>query len=226
MIRVLSYNVLSLRRGVRLVAGVVRATDPDVVCIQEAPRFLGGRRRCRELADACGLAVVTGGRSAAANLLLARRDLPVVACRDVKLPWHPPRHRRGVAAATFDVEGVEVVVASTHLSLDAAERLDQAARVLDLLADGPPAVLAGDINETPEGASWRLLASRLVDAYAAAPLGDGLTSHAERPYQRIDGVFVSPRLAVVECGVPDVPGLAAASDHLPVLARIAQKTVG
>ena len=220
-LRVLSYNVLSLRRGTDRVAAVIRECEPDVVCVQEAPRFLFWRRRCRALADAAGLRVVTGGRPAGAVLLLARRDLAVLATRDVRLPWRPPRHRRGLALGLFRVGGVEVVVGSTHLSLYAGERLAQARLVAAHVASfGVPAVVAGDVNEGPDGPAWRLLAAGLVDAYAAAPVGDGLTSTAEHPRRRIDGVFVDRRLAVVSCGVPDVPGLPEASDHRPVLATV------
>jgi endonuclease/exonuclease/phosphatase family metal-dependent hydrolase len=217
-LRVLSYNVLSLRRGTERVAAVIRACEPDVVCVQEAPRFLRSAARCRDLARQAGLDLVTGGRPAAATLLLAKPGLAVTHRRDVKLPWHPPRHRRGLAVATFG----GVTVASTHLSLDAAERVDQARRVVALLAAyGTPVVLAGDTNDDPDGPAWAVLAAAWQDAYAAAPDGDGLTSTAEQPRRRIDGIFVDRRLRVLRCGVPDVPGIIDASDHRPLLAELA-----
>ncbi|HVF05059.1 MAG TPA: endonuclease/exonuclease/phosphatase family protein [Frankiaceae bacterium] len=229
-LRVLSYNVLSLRLGTDRVAAVIRACDPDVVCVQEAPRFFGWRRKCRALADAAGLRLVTGGRPAGAVLLLARPSLRVVTTRDVKLPWHPPLHRRGLAIAVLDAGGREVVFASMHLSLDDAERraqVDLTLRDLAALAEPAapaaldrPVVLAGDVNETPDDESWQVLAEALQDAYAVAPRGDGLTMSAATPRRRIDAVFVDRRLRVVSCGVPDVAGLAEASDHRPVLATL------
>jgi len=220
-LRVLSYNVLSLRRGTDKVAAVIRACDPDVVCVQEAPRFLFWRRRCRALAAAAGLKVVTGGRPAGAVLVLARPGLRVVTTKNVKLPWHPPLHRRGMAIGVFEAGGSEVTVASTHLSLNDAERLAQADLVLTHLAAlRRPAVLAGDVNEDPDDAAWRVLAGALADAYATAPLGDGLTSTAATPRRRLDAVFVDRRLGVVSCGVPEVAGLVEASDHRPVLAIV------
>ena len=220
-LRVLSYNVLSLRRGTERVADVIRSCDPDVACVQEAPRFLLSQHRCRALADAAGLRVVTGGRPAAAVLLLARPGLHVVRAASVKMPWRPPRHRRGLAIGVVRVGGTDVAVASTHLSLDDAERRAQAALAVGhLTAFGVPAVLAGDVNEDPDGPAWRALDAAFADAYAAAPAGDGLTSTAEHPRRRIDGIFVDRRLRVVSCGVPDVPGIVAASDHRPLLATV------
>lgn len=220
-LRVLTYNVLSLRLGADRVAAVIRACEPDVVCVQEAPRFLGWRARCARLALDAGLRVVTGGRPAAANLLLARRDLRVVEGRSVRLRWHPPLHRRGAAMGVFEVAGMPLVVASTHLSLDDDERLAQARTVTDLVARyAAPAVLAGDVNEDPDDPAFRHLAGVFTDAYAAAPDGDGLTSTAKHPRRRIDAVFVDRRLDVVRCGIPDVPGIPDASDHRPVLAVV------
>ena len=63
-LRVLSYNVRSLRDDADAVASVIRSCEPDVVCIQEAPRFLRWRSKCAALARTSGMFVVTGGRPA------------------------------------------------------------------------------------------------------------------------------------------------------------------
>jgi endonuclease/exonuclease/phosphatase family metal-dependent hydrolase len=217
----MSYNVLSLRLGTDRVAAVIRAAEPDVVCVQEAPRFWRSRQRCAALAAASGLAVVTGGRPAGAVLLLARPDLPVLARRSVKLPWHPPKHRRGVALGVFDVGGTEVVVASTHLSLFEDERVAQARAVLALLRSyGAPGIVGADVNEDPDGPAFSLLASTLVDAYAAAPFGDGLTSTSAEPRRRIDAIFADSQITVLRGEALALPGVETASDHRPVLATL------
>ena len=219
--RVLTYNVLSLRRGAEKVAAVIRACDPDVVCVQEAPRFLFWRRSCRAFAAKSGMRIVTGGRPAGAVLLLAKPGIEVVASKNVKLPWHPPLHRRGLAIGVIRVGGTEVAVASTHLSLNDAERRQQVDLALaHVTAFGHPVVLAGDVNEDPDDEGWQVLATALDDAFTVAPVGNGLTSTAENPRRRLDAIFVDHRLRVESCGVPDVPGLVEASDHLPVLATI------
>lgn len=220
--RVLSYNVRSLRDDRRAVARVIAACTPDVVCIQEAPRFLLWRHRCRALARASGLVVVTGGRPAAAMLLLARPGLPVLDRRDLKLSKAPRLHQRGVAVAVLDTGIGRVTVASMHLDLDAAERRRHATEVLAALDGFPdPLVLAGDVNEEPGDPAWQILTGRLQDAYAAAPVSPPGTFPAPKPARRIDGIFLDPRLRVLSCGVPDHPDLARASDHRPVLVVVA-----
>ncbi len=110
----------------------------------------------------------------------------------------------------FRVGGTDVVVASTHLSLDPHERRQQARDVLALVRSfGLPAIVGGDVNEDPGHDAFETLNAALPDAYATAPLGDGLTSTAKHPERRIDALFVDRRLTVTGCGVPDVP------DELP-----------
>jgi len=226
-IRLLSYNVRSLRDDERAVVGVITACEPDVVCVQEAPRFFRWRAKCAALARKSGLVVVTGGRPAGAMLVLASLRVRVVGARDILLTKKPGLHQRGIAAATLEVEGARFVVASVHLDLDAAERRRHVDEILAHVGDfDAPAVLAGDINEEPSGPAWQALAAGHRDAYALAPMGGGHTYSAAKPTRRIDGVFVDPRIGVVGCGVPDVPGIAAASDHRPVLAVLRLPTAG
>jgi len=218
-IRLLSYNVRSLRDDKHAVATVIRACEPDVVCIQEAPRFFRWRTKCAELASESGLFVVTGGRTAAAMLLIASLRVRVASAKDVLLSKKRGLHQRGIALARLQIGDAKVVVGSIHLDLDAAERRRHVDEILLHVKEfGGLAVLAGDINEEPTQPAWRALSARYRDAYAAAPAGGESTYSAVDPRRRIDGVFVDPRIEIVECGVPDVPGIERASDHRPVLA--------
>lgn len=218
-VRLLSYNVRSLRDDKHAVAEVIKAWEPDVVCVQEAPRFFRWRAKCAELASESGLFVVTGGRDAAAMLLLAALRVRVLGARDILLSKKRGLHQRGIALARLRVGGSQFVVGSIHLDLDADERRRHVDEILPLVKDfGAPAVLAGDINEEPARPAWRALADRYRDAYAVSPAGGEHTYSAADPRRRIDGVFVDPSIEVIECGVPDIPGIERASDHRPVLA--------
>lgn len=225
-VRLLAYNVRSLRDGRDDVAAVIRACEPDVVFVQEAPRFLRWRARRAALARLAGLVVVTGGRTAAGVLVLSSLRVRVVHAEDVRLSRTPRLHRRGVALAVLDVAGARVLAASLHLGLARAERLrhlDEIEHHVHRLATrygAPHVVLGGDLNEPAGGRTWRRALDRLSDAYAAAPWGGEATFPAVDPSRRIDAVLTSADVHVARCGVPDVPGAGTASDHLPVLADV------
>ncbi|MCD0481675.1 endonuclease/exonuclease/phosphatase family protein [Streptacidiphilus sp. ASG 303] len=226
-VRVLSYNVRSLRDDRAALARVVRACEPDLVCVQESPRFWRPAHQAARLARGTGTAVLSGGRRAAGPLLLGRVRVRVLRTADVLLPRTPGLHQRGFATAVVRIgRAAPLCVTSCHLSLDAAERLEQASALLDHMAGQgvPYGVVGGDFNERPDGPAWRLLAGRLRDGHAVAPWGGTMTSVPADPHQRIDAVFATPGVEVLACGVPHgLPGvdpadLVAATDHLPVLA--------
>ena len=227
-VRILSYNVRSLRDDRAALTRVVRACAPDVVCVQESPRFFGWRRAARAMAAAFGLDVVIGGADASGNLLLAGDRVRVTAKETLYLRHRRGLHLRGMALAALTIGGSRLTVASTHLSLDDTQRRDQAKEVLEQLdafahrEAAPTRVLCGDFNSHPDSAEWGMLTGGLADAWLVAPSGEEYTSTAQNPYQRLDAVFVSRDVTVVRAGVPTdlapQADMAVASDHRPVLA--------
>jgi endonuclease/exonuclease/phosphatase family metal-dependent hydrolase len=221
VLRVLSWNIKHLLGDPLAVHRVLRAATPDLVCLQEAPRLPGSKRQLNALARSGGLVYVAGGRSGAGTAML----------RSIRAQLHDPRaftfplanwraQRRGAVLATVSLPGLlPVRVASVHLGLDAAERLQHVAEVIDRLSGaGLPMVVAGDLNEPPAGPSWRAFAAVVTDP---AP-GAGPTFTAAEPRRRIDAVLTSPGIETVEYGrwQPERRDAELASDHLPVLSLI------
>jgi endonuclease/exonuclease/phosphatase family metal-dependent hydrolase len=221
MIRVLTYNVRSLRDDATAVARVIRSAHADVVCVQEAPRFLRWRAKCTRLARRSGLRIIGGGRVAGANLLLAAATIEIAATRDVLLSRNRGYHQRGVAMAVLRLEGSTVAVAGTHL--DGQSQPHQIAELhsaLDAFAPGIPAIVGGDINAVPGSPAWDSLTARGTDAFAVAGTGDGFTSNIAAPTRRIDAIVADPPLVVRAAQVVDTPDVRIASDHFPVLAEL------
>ncbi|SOD58758.1 Metal-dependent hydrolase, endonuclease/exonuclease/phosphatase family [Streptomyces zhaozhouensis] len=222
-VRLLSYNVRSLRDDPHALVRVIRACAPDVVCLQEAPRFFRWRKRAAELARRTGLVTVTGGAPSCGTMILSGLRATVEHTEETTFPLVHGEHRRGLAVAglRFGREA-RLSVVSCHLSLRDAERRAQGEALLERVAAfDTPAVVAGDLNERPTGATFRRLAGALTDARERAPVGGEFTFPATAPRRRIDGVFCSDGVTALSCGVPTAPDpddLAAASDHLPVLA--------
>lgn len=228
VVRVLSYNVRSMRDDRAALARVIRACAPDVVCVQEAPRFFRWRKHAARLAMDSGLVVVTGGATASGPLILASLRARVERVEDVLLPRTPGLHQRGFATAVLRFGRARLAVVSCHLSINSAERYEQAGLLLDRLAvmDAPHAVAGGDINDNPGGRSFDRIAAEMQDSWAVSPWGGEHTSRPGDPLQRIDAVFAGRDIEVLGCGVPSgLPGvtdtdLRRATDHLPVLAAL------
>lgn len=230
VVRLLSYNIRSLRDDTAALARVIRACAPDVVCVQEAPRFFRWRKYASRLAKATDLHYVTGGATASGPMILASLRPYVEHAEDILLPRTPGLHQRGFATAVLRFgNAARLGVLSFHLSLQSRERYEQGGLLLDRLgALGTHAVAAGDLNDRPKGRTFTRLAEAdgLQDAWRTAPWGAENTSTPQDPHQRIDAVFATSGVAVLGCGVPaGLPGvtpsdLRAATDHLPVLAAL------
>lgn len=222
-LRVLTYNVRSLRDDVDELAAIIRSCAPDVVCIQEAPRFVRWRSKRAKLARECGLVVATADRPGGLLVMTSLRA-SILGTSFALLPLSSGKHRRAVEIAHIEVAGQEWRIASVHLSTDATERVQHLEPLWSALGpvDQPPLVVAGDVNERPGGAVFASFTSRMQDCFATAGSGDGATSPAGGPHQRIDAVFAAPGITVHSCEVIAASAAARASDHLPVLAVLSQ----
>ncbi|MFI6010369.1 endonuclease/exonuclease/phosphatase family protein [Streptomyces sp. NPDC051243] len=228
LVRVLSYNIRSMRDDTHALARVISACDPDLVLLQEAPRFFRWRKKLARLARATNLVILTGGATAAGPAILCNLRATVERTEDVLLPLTPGLHRRGFATAVVRFGGARLGVLSCHLSLEKNERYEQGGMLLDRLAGlgTPHAVAGGDLNERPAGRTFRRIADGLQDCWATAPWGSEYTSTPTDPHQRIDAIFATKGIEVLGCGVPvnqlGITGadLRAATDHLPLLAAL------
>lgn len=215
-IRVASYNVHRLRGDRAALRRVVRAIAPDVLCLQEAPRYPLSGHRVAELAQQWGMSWSGGRRGRVGTTILTSLRLDVLQACHRRLPVRRFDEPRGCAWARVRVpgDGRVLTVTSVHLPLRAGERRRHVAALLSA-AGGGPAVLAGDVNETAGEPAWRAL----DDVMCA--VGGGPTFPAVDPARRIDEIWVTPGLSVRCPSVtPERVDLAAASDHRPVVVDV------
>ena len=208
------------------IAGVLAELEADVIALQEVESGAGGFDMFGYLRDSGNFAAVSGptlqraGREYG-NALLTR--CPVLDVRQIDLSM-PRREPRGALDAVLDCGGHVVRVVCTHLGLRPAERRHQIRDLLRLVGDDAtmPAVLMGDINE------WFLWGRPLrwlhrTFGRARAPR----TFPARFPLLALDRIWVRPCYLLRSVAVHSTPLARAASDHLPLIARIAtdrQKT--
>jgi endonuclease/exonuclease/phosphatase family metal-dependent hydrolase len=231
-IRVATYNVHRwagingrAKPDVARAGFVISELDADVIALQEVlrPTDRGGDEDPLErLAEALGLHLAFAFTrqhrfGELGNAILSRFPIAAVSVLDIS---HSRIERRGALAAQFNLPTGSLGVVATHLSL--VDRTRQ--RQVQSLLEHPqwragPAVLLGDMN------AWRRCkATRELDAALSMHHNLDWPSSfpAAAPVLALDRVYASGA-DVVEVRSHDTPASRRASDHLPVVARIALK---
>ena len=223
-LRLLSYNVRALRDDNEALFRVIRAAHADVVCIQEAPRFLRWRSKVAAIARRSGLVVVTGGRPAGSNVIMSTLGVSVQATYDIGFSRDRGQYARGMAVAVLHKDEARFAVAGTHLDLVDEPRLRHVGELWDTLSElvpnGVGRILAGDMNCRPGEPAWTALTQRGTDVWAAVGDGDGFTFRASGPFERIDGVFVDGPVRPVAATVIASADTPIATDHCPLLVEL------
>ncbi len=219
--RVATYNTRDFLDDHRLAARVVRAVDPDVLCLQEVPRRLLAPWRLRRFAAASGMRWSGPQTGSGGTTVLTGERVELVEASHHRLPVRWPDRTRGWARARVRLPGgQEVTAVSVHLGLRGEERVRHVRAVLAALEGVEPLLVAGDLNEEAGGPAFRLVErpGRLAVAGPPAP-----TFPARAPRRRLDVLFASPGLLVLphrEVALPDTVW-ARASDHRPAWVDLA-----
>lgn len=227
-LRILAWNLWELRGDLSALIETVQDLAPDVLLIQEAPRFVLPSTRLTWFARRIDRQVLVGGRIGGRGLAVLANDR--VSAQVIRRGMHPVRQQvtdlnstypRGVAAARLSVPGGgDVVISSTHLALQEGNRLRHAQHLTQLVRrTGAPVIVGGDLNETADGAARRLLDPLLSDPAEQSEW----TFPAAAPQRRIDAILTTPGIrvraayAVTSTSRVSRERLAGASDHLPTL---------
>ncbi len=211
--RVASYNLKDLTLDRTAAARIIRAVDPDVLCLQEVPRRLLSTWRVSDFAQECGMYWSGRHRGSGGTTIFTSLRVQVSESRHHRLRVAALQRTRGYAVMRVGPAGHQpLVVASVHLSLDAQERERHAGQILETVSGGGPVLLAGDLNETESGRAWQLFAAPMRLVSPTTP-----TYPAKAPRKVLDVIFGSPDLVVVPHRdvALSVEDLAAASDHRP-----------
>ncbi|XVX18838.1 endonuclease/exonuclease/phosphatase family protein [Actinomycetota bacterium] len=213
--RVMSYNTRDFQDDVAAAVRVIRAVDPDVLCLQEVPRRLLSPFRVASFARRTGMYWSGRHTGSGGTTILTSLRVQVRESRHHRLRVARLQRTRGYAVIRVAPPGCQpVVVGSVHLSLDPREREHHAREILTTVSHGEPVILAGDLNEGESGRAWQLIASPLRLVSSPAP-----TYPSSHPRRLLDVIFASPELTVVRPGGPvdlDPADVAAGSDHRPV----------
>lgn len=237
MPRILTYNVhrcvgADRRLDVGRVADVIARLEPDIVALQELDvrrARTGGVDQAHEIARRLDMAFHFHPALRVEEEEYGDAILTTFPERLVKagpLPGYP-RIRglepRGALWLAVEIDGREVQVVNSHLGLVPREQRGQAAHLAgpEWLAHphfGDPAILLGDFNATATSVVYRTLAARLEPARRLSPVTRPTSTFPSAlPVLRIDHIFVSAGIKVLDVFAPFEPLTRAASDHLPLV---------
>lgn len=200
-LRLLSIDARPFGRDRAALARVIGDSGVDVACVHGGPHLLRWRSISAALGRRAGLVVVTGGRTAGANLLLSTLAVDVDKVEDVLLTGGTRLTRPGAALAALRRQDSEFRLVSATLIGNAAERLAQAGELqsaIERLVPGdPPTIISAEGSDRPGTAAWQALVANRVGV-AGRLFVDGrisVTDAAELPAKtRGSGVLLTLEL--------------------------------
>lgn len=236
-LRIMSYNIHSCRGmdGVlspERIARVIAQHHPDIVALQEVDV---GRGRTNGIDQALVIAeclemthhfypTVRIEDEQYGDAILTHLPLRLVKAGPLPAPPGSAHlEPRGALWVVITVGDQEIQCLNTHLGLFPKERLYQARALLseDWLAHPDcrlPALLCGDFNATPASPVARLIQTRLLDAQLKCLTKKPLNTFCSRyPMTRIDHIYVSQGIEIIDFEVPANELAQVASDHLPLV---------
>lgn len=206
------------------IANVLKQLEPDLVALQEVDcrtTRSGGVDQAAELGRLTGMHFAFGKAMDYAGgqygeAILSREPLTEVHVHALAAPeGKEPRAALAATARVGGAEGPALRFVATHLDHTSSDlrmaQITALSRALENPA-GMPAILAGDLNASPDAPEIRTLAERWTDASAGQPQ---MSFPSDKPKIRIDYLFIRPSggWRVIESRVIDEP---VASDHRPV----------
>ncbi len=232
-LRVMSYNIHGCvgtdgKHSPERIARAIGMFAPDVVTLQEVDY---GRPRSDRVHHAQAIADLLEmqfhfhpslllGEGQYGNAVLSR--LPMRPVKSGPLPGQPGNEPRGAVWVEIDCDGEHVQILTTHLGLRMREQALQVRALLgrEWLGNDDmrgPVILCGDFNTPPGWRTYRSLRTALRDAHRE---GLGPVRRSWMRLWRLDFVFVSDAVHVLDAHVPRNDVVRLASDHLPVVADL------
>jgi len=202
-------------------ATVIEGTGADIVALQEISRgwLISGRVDMLSwLSQRLDMPYVTGPT---AGPLWGNAILSKQAIKDYRNHELPPDNlciERGFIVATIDTGKTELQIIVTHLHHveEGTEiRQEQTPVILEYWDNAPNTIILGDFNALPDSLEMEMFyQAGLIDTLFDQP--EALTYNSANLYERIDYIWLSQDIQLVESYVP----FSKASDHLPVVATI------
>lgn len=233
-LRIMTFNIhvgvgIDKKLDLQRIADVINKEKPDLVGLQEVDR---GVKRTEGKDEIAELAAMTRMDYAFAHNLDFQGGQYGVAIlsrfliQNIEHQMFQNKReaeRRGMLRIEVEVDGQLINFVTTHLDYQYEDgRVFETEQMLKFLEDVKgPLIVVADMNDEPNGAAYKLMLTKFVDAWVVSRAkGDGFSYPADKPVKRIDhiffggGAFKAKKSVVVET---------LASDHVPVMAELQLK---
>jgi endonuclease/exonuclease/phosphatase family metal-dependent hydrolase len=232
-LKLLTYNIHSGigkdgRCDLSRIRQILAEERPDVAALQEIERTPKADQAQELTAARPGAATFCATRASGEGSFGLALITPssVLRCEKYDLSYGGSHEPRYCLRTDLEVEpGAVLHVFNCHLGLTMRERRFQRDRLLSdaiLLSQDlhHPVVLMGDFNDAPFSVIHGRLRRHFQDAYRAMGRRWGPTFRAGWIPIRLDYIYVSRGIRVLDCSVRRDPLARVASDHLPVVATV------
>lgn len=225
-ITVMSYNLhngfdTDGELGLEALALMIEKSGADIVALQEISRgwlISGSVDMLSWLSQRLDMPYVSGPTAGSlwGNAILSKYK--ITDYDTCALPPDDLCIERGFTAATITVSGTNLQIIATHLHHvedDSEIRQTQVPVILEYWDNAPYTIILGDLNAWPNSPEMEMMyQAGLTDTLADQP--EVLTFSSADLYERIDYIWLSPDIQLLDCYVP----FSQASDHLAVIAVI------
>ncbi len=222
-------NYLEQKIDFEIMADTIKKCNPDIIGLNEI------RGECAQAADYAdqtailsrltGIqnyyfaeAIKFGGIKPYGNAMLSK--LPVISAETIIIPDPNPKKYDGYyetrCVLKAKLEG-DITVLITHMGLNPDEQENAVQTIIENIAP-QKCILMGDFNMQPDNPLLIPIRKRMVDTakYFTEPK---LSFPSDKPEIKIDYIFVSPDVEVIEADIPAI----VAADHRPHTAKISLK---
>lgn len=229
-LRVMTFNVEKWSHGATAVVDLIRASSPDILCLQEAGTYLWLDAKDQR-SDAL-FAQLPDYHIAGLGEIWILSKYPIEHTRIVHFEQEEGSRPLVLASVRIPNQLAPMQIGCLHLyppyrfggareSWHATARIreNQVAMLVNQLengVDGEVDVLLGDFNTPATSQLLDPLLSTYYDVWSSRHVGLGYTAPAAFPVQRIDRIFVRNSLSAFDIHVVHH----VASDHLAVLATL------
>jgi endonuclease/exonuclease/phosphatase family metal-dependent hydrolase len=234
-LKILTYNVHSCvgtdrRLDPARIAEVIALLQPDIIGLQELDvgrSRTGGVDQAQVIASLLSMDFHFHAALSVAEERYGDAILTALPARLIKAGELPSLgEQRGALWVEVECGDRKLQIFNTHLGLLGKDRMGQINCLLGPEWLGQPAlahqprILIGDLNSTPITRTYKHAAKALKDAHSVCVKKPKATFPSRFPLLRLDHVFVSDEIRVIDVEVVSTPLTRRASDHLPLLATV------